>query len=83
MNEREELKQELEQELYWVKYRQNMLDIIEEKLLEMKKLIERAKQDNLMEEELEVLNTKINNLAIQIKALDGESRKLEQDKILE
>ena len=52
MNEREELKQELEQELLWVQYRQKMLDIIEEKLLEMKQIVEQAKQENLTAREL-------------------------------
>ena len=38
MDEKEELKHELEQELQWVKYRQKMLDIIKEKLLQMKQI---------------------------------------------
>ena len=63
MNEREELKQELEQELLWVQYRQKMLDIIEEKLLEMKQIVEQAKQENLTARELELLNNRLNNLA--------------------
>lgn len=74
MDEREELKEELEQELYWVKYRQKMLDIIDEKLLQMKKIAEKVKQGNLTKEELGTLNIKINDLVMQIKALDEESR---------
>lgn len=77
MNEREELKQELEEELKWVLYRQRILDIIEEKLLQMRELAEAAKQGKLSEEELEALNIKINNLAVQVKALDSESRKMD------
>jgi hypothetical protein len=42
MDEKEKLKHELEQELQWVQYRKKMLDIIEEKLLQMKQLAERA-----------------------------------------
>jgi hypothetical protein len=38
MDERKELKQELEEELQLVQYRMKMLDTIEEKLLQMKQL---------------------------------------------
>ncbi|MDP4176896.1 MAG: hypothetical protein Q8900_00970 [Bacillota bacterium] len=83
MNEKEELKNELEQELKWVQYRQKMLDIIEEKLLQMKHLIEEAKENNLSSDELDVLNDRINKLAVQVKAIDSESRKTEDERILE
>ena len=83
MNEREELKQELEQELLWVQYRQKMLDIIEEKLLEMKQIAEQAKQENLTARELEAINIRLNDLSTQVRALDSESRKMEDGKILE
>lgn len=83
MDEKEELKQELEQELKWVQYRQKMLDIMEEKLLQMKQLVEQAKQGNLTVEEMEELNARLNNLTAQVRALDGESRRTEEGKILE
>lgn len=83
MNEREELKQELEQELQWIQYRENILGIIEEKLLLMKQIAEQAKEDNISPEELEVLNKKMNRLAEQVRALDSESRKMDDKKILE
>lgn len=60
-----------------------MLDIIDEKLLQMKRLAEQAKQKNLTAGEIEVLNDRLNNLATQVKALDGESRRIEDGKILE
>lgn len=82
MNEKEELKQELDQELEWVKYRQKMLDIMQGKLLQMRELAEQAKQENLTAEELESINTKINNLVVQVRAIDSESRKTEYEKIL-
>ena len=44
MDEREELKQELKSELQWVKYRIRMLDIIEEKLLQMRNVAQVAKE---------------------------------------
>ena len=83
MDEREELKIELEQELQWVKYRQNMLDIMEAKLLQMREIAEQSKLANLTSGELGALTAKLNNLATQVRALDGESRKTEDGKILE
>jgi flagellin-like hook-associated protein FlgL len=83
MDEKEELKQELEKELQWVQYRQKMLDIMEEKLLQMKQLAEQAKQGNLTAGEIEALNARINDLAAQVRALDSESRRTEDGKILE
>ena len=83
MNERDELKQELQQELKWVKYRLQMLDLIQHKLLEMKEIGESVKQGNISSEELKILNAKFNSLDMQVKALDGESRTTEEGKILE
>lgn len=77
MDEREELKQELQSELQWVKYRMRMLDIIEEKLVQMRNLAEVAKEGNLSVDEVKSINEKINNLAEQVRALDEESRKFE------
>ncbi|WP_242872933.1 hypothetical protein [Clostridium magnum] len=83
MDEKENPEKELQQELQWVKYRQKMLDIMEEKLLLMKQLSEQAKKGNLIARELEELNTRINDLAAQVRALDSESRRTEDGKILE
>lgn len=82
MDEREELKQELQQELLLVQYRMKMLDIMEGKLLQMEQLAKMAKQGNLTDLEIEALNSKINDLASQVKAIDSESRKKEDEKIL-
>ena len=77
MDEREELKEELKSELQWVKYRIRMLDIIEEKLVQMRNMAEVAKEGNLSVDEVKAMNTEINNLAEQARALDEESRKFE------
>lgn len=82
MDEREEIRQELQQELQWVKYRQEMLEIIEKKLLYMKELAEQANHKSFNEREIEVLNSRLNDLVAQVKALDSESRKAEDEKIL-
>jgi hypothetical protein len=79
MDEKEELKQELQ----WVQYRQKMLNIIEEKLLQMRLLTEDAKVGNLSLKELEVLICRLNNLAVQVRTIDSESRRAEDGKILE
>lgn len=81
MDEKEEL--ELENELQWVYYRQKMLDIMEGKLLKMRKLADQAKEGNLTLGEIKGLNTKLNNLAAQVRVLDSESRRIEAGKILE
>ena len=83
MNEKEELKKELEQELHLVQYRMKMLDIIEEKLMQMRQLAEKAKQENLTPVEIEALNSRLKDLEKQVIALDGESRTTEDGKILE
>ncbi|WP_286908746.1 hypothetical protein [Clostridium sp. UBA1652] len=74
MKENDEIKKKLEEELKWVIYRQKMLDIIEEKLLKMKELATKAKDDNITSEELKNIQINIDKLATQIKALDEESR---------
>ncbi|MCY6483675.1 hypothetical protein OW763_04845 [Clostridium aestuarii] len=83
MNEREELIEELLQEFKLVKYRQKMLDIMEKKLFQMRCLAKQVKQENLTEKEIQVLNARVNNLAQQVRALDGESRRKEDKRILE
>lgn len=75
MDEREELKQELKSELQWVKYRIRMLDIIEEKLVQMRNIADIAKEGNFSVDEIGSINKEINNLAEQAIALDEESRK--------
>ncbi|WP_017211325.1 hypothetical protein [Clostridium beijerinckii] len=83
MDEREEFKQELTNELELVKYRIKMLDIMEEKLLNMEEIAERIRKEKLSLDEVNILNSKLNDLALQVKAIDGESRRLEDGKILE
>lgn len=82
-NEKEKLKQELEQELLWVKYRKNMLDIIDEKLFQMREIAEKIKNKKLSNKEIEELNANLSILKMQVNAIDGESRKTEDGKIIE
>ncbi|KAA8675344.1 hypothetical protein LN736_03345 [Clostridium sp. WLY-B-L2] len=68
-------KNDVFEELQWVKYRLSMLDVIEKKLFAMKKLVQKSQNSNLSKSEIDEINHKLNNLAAQIKALDQESRK--------
>ena len=83
MDEKEELKQKLQQELNWVKYRHNMLGIIEVKLLQMREIAKPAKEETLSAVEIEVLNARINNLATQVNDIDEQSRNIEDSEIIE
>ncbi|WP_238858842.1 hypothetical protein [Clostridium sp. YIM B02569] len=82
MDERGELIQQLKAELQWVKYRIRMLEIIEEKLFRMRRMVETPKELNLSAEEINSLNIEIRNLEEKVKALDSESRKTKDDEIL-
>ncbi|MBV4450432.1 hypothetical protein KM792_12315 [Clostridium tyrobutyricum] len=70
-------KKQLNQELQWVKYRIHILDIIQEKLLLMRNMADKARASNLSTIEIQELNYKINSLAIQVKALDEESKRID------
>ena len=69
--------------LFYIQYRKNMLDIIEEKLVQMREIAEKIKNQKLSKKEIEELNSKLNILKMQVKAIDGESRKTEDEKIIE
>lgn len=73
MDEKEELKQKLQEELQWVQYRQKMLNIIEKKLYQMKSIAREATK-NISKDEREELNKKIKYLEMQVNALDEESK---------
>lgn len=75
MDEKEELKKELEQELEWVKYRTKMLDLIELKLMEMRELAERATDESLDDTERDVIQKRLKELESQVNGLDSESKK--------
>ncbi|WP_039655908.1 hypothetical protein [Clostridium tyrobutyricum] len=70
-------KKQLKQELQWVKYRIHILDIIQEKLILMRNMTDKARTSNLSTMEIQELNYKINSLAIQVRALDEESKRID------
>lgn len=79
MDEKEGI-EKLEQELQWVNYRQKILEIIESKLVQMREITLKVKKGDLTMAELELQNKKINRLLEQVRALDGESRRTEDEK---
>ena len=81
MDENEELKQELVEELQWVQCRMQMLDIIDYKLHEMRIIAQKAGAGKYSQEELKILNEEIKCLLEQVKALDAESRKTQNERI--
>lgn len=54
---------------------------MEDKLLEIRLLAEKVKQGNITERELKESNSMINSIASQVKALDEESRRTDNEKI--
>lgn len=48
----------------------------------MREMAEQAKRDNLTEVEIEALNDRLNNLAIEVRVIDSESRKTEDRRML-
>lgn len=71
---KEELEENLKAELEWVKYRINMLNIMEKKLYKMREVAQKAAH-YISKEETEELSNKIKWLEMQVNALDEESRR--------
>jgi chorismate mutase len=67
-------KEDLTKELQWVKYRIQILDMIEERLLIMRQLAEVVRDNKLNENEIREINQRIEKLVNEINALDEESR---------
>ncbi|RKD32337.1 hypothetical protein [Thermohalobacter berrensis] len=67
-------KEYFEQKLEWVKYRIKMLNKIEEKLREMKGLAKYVKDNDLDEEEIQEINTKIDSLREEVVEMDEKSK---------
>ena len=65
----------LQQKQEWVKYRLDKLDQVEEKLIEMRKLAEYARESILCSQEIKELNVKVNKLQQEVIAMDEHSRR--------
>ena len=76
MLDKELVKKELEIQLERVKQRQHMLNIVEERLIKMRKLARRIWEEDLTEEEIDQMNRGFKNLQQQIKLLNSQSTQL-------
>lgn len=77
MDEDQKHKYHFRNEFLWVMYRQKKLHIIESKLLLVEEVTEKTKDGNLSSKKLKSLNIKLNNMAIQVNALNEEGRRTE------
>ncbi|ABR46961.1 hypothetical protein Amet_0736 [Alkaliphilus metalliredigens QYMF] len=73
MEDQEQVKKEMEQQLEKIKYRIQMLDLIEEKLFQMRELAQRVIDEELSNEEIENINQQVKTLEKQFKLLNSES----------
>lgn len=73
MEDMEYIRQALEKELIQVTTTLQMLDLIEERLLQMKQLAQSVINEDLTDDEIEKINKKISELKEQIELLGGET----------
>ncbi len=70
------LKKGLEEQLKKVTQRLQILDMIEEKLLQMRRLAQRVIDEELIDEEIKGINLQVQNLEEQVRLLNSESTEL-------
>ncbi len=71
-----DLKKELEEQLKKVIQRLQILDMIEEKLLQMRGLAQRVIDEELTDKEIQGVNLKVKSLEEQVRLLNSESTEL-------
>lgn len=76
MTEQGQVKKQLEDQLEKVKQRLQILDMIEEKLFQMKELAQRVIDEDLSDKEIEDINHEVQSLGQQVKLLDREATQL-------
>ena len=76
MTEQAYVKKELEAQLEKVKQRLQILDMIEERLLQMRELVQKVVDEDLTEEELQKINQQVKYMEEQVRLLDSESTSL-------
>ena len=76
MKKQEQERQKLVDQLEKVKFRLEILDMIEEKLLKMKDLAQRVLDEDLTDKEISKINAEVKNLGEQVGLLDSESTDL-------
>ena len=76
MIEQDQVKEQLQEQLEKVKQRLQILDMIEEKLFQMKELAQRVIDEDLSDNEIQDINNEVQNLGQQVKLLDSEATQL-------
>ena len=76
MTQQEQVKKQLQEQLEKVRRRLQILDMIEEKLFQMKELAQRVIDENLSDKEIQDINNEVQNLGQQVKLLDSEATQL-------
>lgn len=76
MKDPEQLRKELEEQLELVKRRLQILDMIDERLVEMKRLARKVIDEDLSRWEARKINKKVGKLEKEVKLLDRESTEL-------
>ena len=76
MTEQARVKKELEAQLEKVKHRLQILDMIEERLFQMRELAQKVVDEDLTEEELQKINQQVKYMEEQVRLLDSESTSL-------
>ncbi len=76
MTEQNQVKRQIEDQLKKVNFRLEILDMIEDKLLSMKKLAQRVVEEDLTEKEIGDINNQVQDLVEQVNLLDSEATEL-------
>ena len=76
MTGQEQVKKQLKEDLEKINMRLQTLDMIEDRLLKMKKLAQRVVDEDLTDKEIEEINKQVQDLGEQVKLLDSEPTKL-------
>lgn len=76
MTEQEKVKNQLKEQLEKINIRLQILDMIEDKLLKMKKLTQRVVDEDLTDKEIKEINRQVQDLGGQVNLLDNEPTKL-------
>ena len=80
---KEELNKKQQQEMNWVQEKQKMMSIKETKMLQMREISDQSMQSKLTPQELKKLDDRIGSLAAQISAIDSDSSRTKDGKVLE
>lgn len=71
MTEKDQVRKQLQEQLDEVNKRLRVLDMMEEKLFQMKALAQKAIDENLADEETQEINKQVKDLEEQVRLLDS------------